>query len=75
MSKPVHDLLGITNAFRHFHDHRLDPAYGGRYFMRLPDGTCVPFDQYEERLAAYRARSADRPFSDAPDDPRHAWKP
>ena len=52
--KVAEKLLGITPAFRHFHDHRLDPAYGGRYFIRLPDGTCVPLDQYEERLKAYR---------------------
>ena len=36
------------------HNHRLDPAYGGRYYMRLPDGTRVPIEKYEARLQTYR---------------------
>lgn len=54
-SQGASGVLGISQAFRHHHNHRLDAAFDGRYFMRLPDGTRVPLDRYDERLAAYRA--------------------
>ena len=57
-------LLGIDRAFRLFHDHRLDPAYRGIYYMRLPDGRRVPIARYEEELRRYREHAdgpQDRP--------------
>ena len=65
-SKVAEKMLNITPAFRHFHDHRIDPAYGDRYFKRLPDGLAVPIDRYEERLRAYRAAEAQPGEEDGP---------
>lgn len=59
-------VLNITPAFRHCHDHRIDPAYGERYFKRLPNGLAVPIDRYEDRLRAYREAAARRGTEDAP---------
>ncbi len=50
-------MLSINQAFRHFHDHDIDPAYGGTYYMRLPDGTRVPIEKFEARLAEFRERA------------------
>lgn len=62
-SKIASSLLGITQAFRFFHNHRVDPAYQGKYFMRLPDDTRVPIEQYEARRKALRD-AADREAED-----------
>lgn len=52
-SKVAAGLLGINQAFRFFHNHRVDPAYNGHYYIRLPDGTPVPMSTYEERRQAF----------------------
>ncbi|MEM8557107.1 MAG: hypothetical protein AAGG50_04710 [Bacteroidota bacterium] len=69
------DFLGVTSALRHFHDHRLDPAYGGQYWCRLPNGVCVPMDKYEERLAAYYAERERTGQSGRPDTREHPASP
>lgn len=48
-------LLDIHAGYRLMHNHWLDPAYGGQYYMRLPDGTRVPIGKYEARLETQRA--------------------
>jgi len=52
-SKVASGFLGISQAFRFFHNHRVDPAYKGQYYIRLPDRTSVPIKKYEERRQAF----------------------
>ena len=45
--------LHITPDFCMLHNHRLDAAFSGRYLVRLPDGTPVAAENYEERRRRY----------------------
>ena len=50
----------ITSDLRLYYNHRLDTAYDGRYFRRLPDRSLVYADEYEERLKEWQERIADQ---------------
>lgn len=57
----IRKMLHATPDFLRYHDHiRFDPATRDLYFMRLPDGSPVPIDQYEERLNAFREAQKER---------------
>ena len=47
-----------NNAFRLYHNHRLDPATKGRHIRRLPDRTLVWSDEYEQRLREYESKKS-----------------
>ena len=49
--------MALPLGYRLFHNHaQLDPAYNGRWLVRLPDRSLVYLDEYEAQLAAYEAR-------------------
>jgi hypothetical protein len=60
----------LPRGYRLFHNHaQLDPTFTGRWLGRLPDSSLVYLDEYDRRLADYRAAADARRAPEPP--PRH----
>lgn len=59
-------MLHVTPLYPHWHDHsQFDLAARGRYWRKLPDGTPVRIERYEEARLAYEEAQAVRARAEA----------